>query len=100
MTESYVEMTGVNYGHVTNAAQALTDAYETIVMILQETQAAISPLQETWAGVSEQEYEGVQNRWLTDVQQLQDSLGGCIGTLNQMAINYSQDLTFPLPDNT
>jgi WXG100 family type VII secretion target len=90
-------MTEVDYGSVNNALQVLTDAYDTIVMIINETQAAISSLQESWAGVSEQEYEGVQSRWTDDVQQLQEALGECIGSLSQMTIGSGQDLTFALP---
>jgi uncharacterized protein YukE len=94
----YVEMNGVNYGHVNNAGELLTDAYYAISMILTETEAAIAPLQGTWSGPSEQEYEGVQARWTSDLQQLKSSLGQCIGTLGQLAIDSGQDITFPLPD--
>jgi WXG100 family type VII secretion target len=98
MSDGYAEMTGANYGPVSNAAQALTDAYDSITMILDETQAAIGPLQQTWSGVSEQEYETVQARWTSDLQQLQSSLAQAIALLGQVTITPIPDLTFPLPD--
>jgi len=92
--------TSINWGSVNNASQALTDAFDTISAIINDTQTAISPLQETWSGVSEQEYEGVQSRWSEDLQLLQDALNRCVGMLDQMAVNAIQDPTFPLPGNT
>jgi WXG100 family type VII secretion target len=92
MTQNYV-----NYGRVSNAEQVLADAYDTIAQILADTQAAVAPLQETWAGPSQEEYQGLQQRWLDDLQDMNTALGEYLGVLSQMAVNCNHDLTFPVP---
>jgi WXG100 family type VII secretion target len=89
----------VDYGHVSNAEQALADARDAIAQILDDTQAAVSRLEGTWAGTSQDEYQAVQQRWLDDLQQMNTVLGEYIGVLNQMAVNSSQDLVLPAPAN-
>jgi len=94
MTQNYVD-----YGHVSNAEQALADACDAIAQILDDTQVAVSRLQDTWAGTSQDEFQGLQQRWLDDLQQMNTVLGEYIGVLSQMAVNSSQDLVFPVPPN-
>jgi WXG100 family type VII secretion target len=95
----------VNYGRVDNVEMALADATMAIATILDELQNAIQPLRATWAGVSETEYEGVQQRFNIDLAEMMGTLGQNNDVLSEMKINYSntdtglalqwQDITLP-----
>ena len=80
----------VNYGRVDNVGLALADAVNAIQTILDGLQGAIQPLRATWAGVSEDEYEGVQLRWSDDITGMTSALSTYNDVLSQMKINYSQ----------
>lgn len=95
MTESFVD-----YGRVADLEQVLFDAYNTIAQIISDTEAAISKLEDTWSGNSQEEYQGVQQRWMFDIQLMNEALGEYIGTFSQMATNPNQDLILPMPQSS
>jgi early secretory antigenic target protein ESAT-6 len=77
----------VNYGHVENVEQALQDATQQIGAVLENLQSVISGLQASWSGVSETEYEAVQARWTSDMNQMNGILSQYSNTLSAMKLN-------------
>jgi 6 kDa early secretory antigenic target len=79
----------VDYGHVGNVDQALTDADNAIRRVLDELQDVINPLRASWSGASEAEYLKVQARWNSDLGQMNALLTHYASTLSEMTINYN-----------
>ena len=78
----------VNYGNVSNVGQALADANNAIGRVLQELQDVIRPLQATWSGASQAEYQAIQQRWNADTADMSALLSKYGSTLDEMTINY------------
>ena len=87
----------VNYGHVDNVEQALTDATQQVQNVLDNLQAVVNSLRGSWAGVSEDEYEPVQTRFNNDMAGMQAALAKYNSTLSDMkwnTFNTDQNLAF------
>ena len=78
----------VNYGHVNNVEDALSDADIQINAVLENLQDMVGQLQATWAGVSQEEYTQVQARWTADTADMQNILKNYNSTLGEMSYNY------------
>ncbi len=79
----------VDYSHVTNVEQALEDADNQIKQVLTDLEDIINPLRASWSGASESEYTTVQNRWNSDLAQMNGLLATYRNTLSEMSINYN-----------
>lgn len=81
----------VNYSGVGDVLDMLTDADSKIQAQISQLQQDIQPLQATWSGVSEEEYQRVQAKWTIHMTTMQGILNGPVrNTLNEMQINYAQ----------
>ena len=78
----------VNYGNVGNVEDALQDANQQINAVLANLADMVQTLRATWAGVSEDEYIMVQNRWNADTADMQNVLVKYNSTLSEMSYNY------------
>jgi WXG100 family type VII secretion target len=79
----------VNYNGTSNVVDDLGQADKQIQGVLDNLQDTIKPLQATWSGASEDEYQSVQNRWNTDMGDMQGMLPVYGQTLVNMGNNYS-----------
>jgi WXG100 family type VII secretion target len=79
----------VNYGVVTDVYNALVDADRAIQTVMDELQTTIAGLQATWSGLSDAEYTQVQAYWNAQMTDMNQVLTHFHGTLDEMAINYS-----------
>ena len=78
----------VNYGQVNGVYDALQGADKAIGMVLQNLEQVIAPLQASWLGISEDEYQMVQARWNQDMADMSATLTASAATLEEMSINY------------
>jgi WXG100 family type VII secretion target len=78
----------VSYGATGNVVDDLSSADSQIQGVLSNLQEAITPLQATWSGASDDEYTIAQNRWNSDMAQMQAMLPQYAQTLDDMGNNY------------
>jgi WXG100 family type VII secretion target len=81
----------VNYSGVGDVLDMLENADQRIQTLITNLQQDIKPLEATWSGTSEDEYQKVQAKWTVHMATMQGILSGPVrNTLNEMQINYAQ----------
>jgi len=79
----------VNYNSVMQVEETLQSAEQQVSAVLQDLADVIRPLVESWQGSAQEMYAQVQQKWSSDMSDMQSVLSRYAPTLDEMKVNYS-----------